>query len=128
MGRTVKTLEPRTAEGKLIVSLQLVEKEVEPEGKQNAGGNRRPEPKSKKSSGLSGSQNGEPMSEAQRRYLFRILADLGIEGDAAFEKLISLFDVSALKQVTKARREPGYRAAPPRSGRTKPWIISARTR
>jgi hypothetical protein len=41
------------------------------------------------------------MSEAQRRYLFRILADQGIEGDAAFERLKSLFDVSVLKEVSK---------------------------
>ncbi len=100
MARTVKTLELRTAEGKLIVSLFLVEKEVEPEGKQNSGGNRKPEPKADKNSG-NGSQNGEPMTEAQRRYLFRILAEQGIEGDAAFEKLKSIFDVNALKQVTK---------------------------
>ncbi len=100
MARTVKTLELRTAEGKLIVSLYLVEKEVEPEGKQNAGGSRKPEPKADKNSG-NGSQNGEPMTEAQRRYLFRILAEQGIEGDAAFEKLKSIFDVNALKQVTK---------------------------
>jgi hypothetical protein len=100
MGQTVKTLELRTAEGKLIVSLHLVEKEVEPEGKPNAGGNRRSEQKSEKNSG-NGSQNGEPMTEAQRRYLFRILAEQGIEGETAFEKLKSIFDVNALKQVTK---------------------------
>ena len=100
MARTVKTLELRTAEGKLIVSLYLVEKEVGSEGKQNADGNRKPEPKADKNSG-NGSQNGELMTEAQRRYLFRILAEQGIEGDAAFEKLKSIFDVNALKQVTK---------------------------
>ena len=100
MARTVKTLELRTAEGRLIVSLYLVEKEVESEGKQNAGGNRKPEPKADKNAG-NGSQNAELMTEAQRRYLFRILAEQGIEGDAAFEKLKSIFDVNALKQVTK---------------------------
>jgi hypothetical protein len=41
------------------------------------------------------------MTEAQRRYLFRILAEQGIEGDAAFDQLKSLFDVSALNEVTK---------------------------
>ncbi len=100
MGRTVKTLELRTAEGKLIVSLYLVEKEVEPEGKQNAGGSRRSESKTEKNAG-NGSQNAELMTEAQRRYLFRILAEQGIEGDAAFEKLKSIFDVDALKKVSK---------------------------
>ena len=82
------------------MSLYLVEKEVDSEGKQNQGGNRRPESKTEKNQG-SGSQNGELMTEAQRRYLFRILAEQGIEGDAAFEKLKSLFEVSVLKEVTK---------------------------
>jgi len=100
MGRTVKSLELRTAEGKLIVSLYLVEKEVDSEGKNKSPGNRSPENRSEKGQG-NGSQNGELMSEAQRRYLFRILADQGIEGDAAFERLKSLFDVSVLKEVSK---------------------------
>jgi len=100
MGRTVKTLELRTAEGKLIVSLYLVEKEVESESKAKSPANRNPETRTEKSQGNS-SQNGELMSEAQRRYLFRILAEQGIEGDAAFERLQSLFDVTALKDVTK---------------------------
>ena len=98
MGRTVKTLELRTAEGKLIVSLHLVE--VESEGKANAPGNRKPETRNERGQG-NGTQNGEAMTEAQRRYLFRILAEEGVEGDAAFEKLKSLFDVDALKDVTK---------------------------
>ena len=100
MGRTVKTLELRTAEGKLIVSLYLVEKEVDSEGKKNWEGNKRPESKTEKNSG-NGSPNSEAMTEAQRRYLFRILAEQGIEGDAAFERLKSLFDVSVLKEVSK---------------------------
>jgi hypothetical protein len=100
MGRTVKCLELRTAEGKLIVSLYLVEKEMDPEGKSKSPGTRSPETRTEKSQG-NGSQNGELMSEAQRRYLFRILAEQGVEGDAAFEKLKSLFDVSVLKDVTK---------------------------
>ena len=82
------------------MSLYLVEKEVDSEGKQNSGGNRRSESKTEKNQG-NGSQNGELMTEAQRRYLFRILAEQGIEGDAAFEKLKSLFDVNVLKDVSK---------------------------
>lgn len=99
MGQTVKSLELRTAEGKLIVSLYLVEKDVDPEGKQNQGGNKRSESKSGNQG--NGSQSSEAMTEAQRRYLFRILAEQGIEGDAAFEKLKSLFDVNILKEVSK---------------------------
>lgn len=99
MGKTVKSIELRTAEGKLILSLYLVEKEVDFENKQNTGGNKKPETKSGNQG--NGSQGSEPMTEAQRRYLFRILAEQGTEGDTAFEQLKTLFDVGALNQVTK---------------------------
>lgn len=47
--------------------------------------------------------NGDaPMTDAQRRYLFRILAGQGIQGDAAHEHLKELFGVPALQQVSKA--------------------------
>jgi len=48
------------------------------------------------------SSNGnDPMSEAQRRYLFRILAGQGYQREAAEERLMDLFEVTALTQVTK---------------------------
>jgi hypothetical protein len=100
MGRTVKKIEVRTAEDKLILNLYLVEKEVDSESKQNNPANKRQESRSGNQGG-NNSQSSETMTEAQRRYLFRILAEQGIEGDAAFEKLKSLFDVSALKDVSK---------------------------
>jgi len=100
MGKTVKTIELRTAKGELIVSFYLVEKEVDSEGKPNTSGNRRPETTTERSQGA-GSQNGEMMSEAQRRYLFRILAEQGIEGDNAYIHLKNNFGVSNLKDVTK---------------------------
>jgi hypothetical protein len=43
----------------------------------------------------------EPMSEAQRRYLFRILAGQGYQKEAAEERLKDLFHVSALSEITK---------------------------
>jgi hypothetical protein len=43
-----------------------------------------------------------PMTEAQRRYLFRILAGRGLETDAAHEYLKKTFGVPTLKEVTKA--------------------------
>jgi len=55
---------------------------------------------SQASSGTSG--NGKaPMTEAQRRYLFRLLADRGIEDDEAHQHLKELFGVVSLKDVTK---------------------------
>ncbi len=47
------------------------------------------------------STNGEPMSEAQRRYLFRILAGQGYQREAAEERLKDIFEVSALTEITK---------------------------
>ena len=41
------------------------------------------------------------MTEAQRRYLFRILAGQGLENDAAHEYLKEYFEVAALSTVTK---------------------------
>jgi hypothetical protein len=46
--------------------------------------------------------NEEQMSGAQKRYLFRILADQGIEGEKAHEHLKKVFAVETLKEVTKA--------------------------
>ena|SRR5260221_4973678 len=42
-----------------------------------------------------------PMTDAQKRYLFRILAEQGLEGDAASEHLKNLLQVNTLKEVTK---------------------------
>ena len=43
----------------------------------------------------------EPMSEAQRRYLFRIMAGQGYQREAAEERLKDIFEVSALTEITK---------------------------
>ena len=43
------------------------------------------------------------MSEAQRRYLFRLLAGQGYKGKAAEEYLYAELDVRSLNQVTRVR-------------------------
>jgi hypothetical protein len=50
-----------------------------------------------------GNGNGALMTEAQRRYLFRILAGQGLQNDAAHEYLKEYFEVDSLAQVTKQR-------------------------
>ncbi len=63
-----------------------------------ARGENRPAPQTQQSRG-----NGNAaMTEAQRRYLFRILAGQGLENEAAHDYLKEYFEVSALSQVTKA--------------------------
>ena len=43
----------------------------------------------------------EPMSEGQRRYLFRLVANQGYHREAAEERIKQLFEVSALSEITK---------------------------
>ncbi len=48
------------------------------------------------------SSNGnEPMSEAQRRYLFRIMSGQGYQKEAAENRLKDIFEVSDLTEITK---------------------------
>ena len=52
-----------------------------------------------------GTANGQdgPMSESQRRYLFRLLAGKGYQGKDAEEYLYAELDVRSLSQVTRTR-------------------------
>jgi hypothetical protein len=100
MGKLVRKIELRNSEGQLILSFHLVESEMSTAGGSENASGRKQEPRKGNNQG-NGQGNPEFMTEAQRRYLFRILADQGIEGDAAFDRLKSLFDVSVLKDVTK---------------------------
>jgi hypothetical protein len=44
----------------------------------------------------------EPMTEGQRRYLFRIMAGQGYQREAAENRLKEIFEVSALSEITKS--------------------------
>lgn len=61
----------------------------------NAKKERKPKDETKESSDL--------MTEAQRRYLFRLMAEKEIFGEGAHEELKKLFKVDSLKKVTKAQ-------------------------
>jgi hypothetical protein len=49
----------------------------------------------------SDARNGDRMTDAQRRYLFRILAGRGIRGEAAHERLKDLLGVESLTEAAK---------------------------
>ncbi len=49
------------------------------------------------------SGDGAPMTEAQRRYLFRLLAGEGLTGEAAHDRLKELLEVDSLKDAKKAQ-------------------------
>jgi len=48
-----------------------------------------------------GNGSPEPMTEGQRRYLFRIMAGQGYQREAAEDRLKDIFEVSALSEITK---------------------------
>ncbi|MCX5909823.1 MAG: hypothetical protein NTY64_22260 [Deltaproteobacteria bacterium] len=101
-----RVLEFRTGSGELLFSLRLVEKEgnhpeppkeekkppTEKGGNEKKGdGKKQPAP----------GNNDALMTDAQKRYLFRILAEQGLEGEAAHEELKKSFGVDSLKMVGK---------------------------
>ena len=51
---------------------------------------------------MTAGNGNEPMTEAQRRYLFRILSGQGYQREAAEERLKDLFEAPALAEITKA--------------------------
>jgi hypothetical protein len=101
MGNATRCIEVMTGEGKLIFSLNLIEKEIEMEKKTESPAPRNPEPKSERSQSTNSKNADSMMTDAQKRYLFRILADQGIEGDRAYRYLKESFGVEVLKDVTK---------------------------
>lgn len=59
-------------------------------------------PKSKGGNGNGSSERAEGlMTFPQKRLLFRLLADKGMEGDKAHEHLLKSFQVSSLKEASK---------------------------
>jgi len=95
MSKKIRYIDLKTSEGKVILRLALYEREIEVEdsGKQKERKKRNPEKSEKK--------DVHQMTDAQKRYLFRLLAGRGIEKDKAHEQLKSLFQVDSLKEVTK---------------------------
>ena len=91
MEKKERLIEVRTAEGRPILSLHLTEREV-------AAGERQGASASQTNSQTTGDSS---MTDAQKRYLFRILADQGMEADAAHQRLKKLFGVDSLQQVSK---------------------------
>jgi hypothetical protein len=98
-----KLVEIRNQKGEVIWSVWLTSDqakdireritEQESPGNKNNGG-KGPEQ-------TTGGSNEEPMTDAQKRYIFRLLAKRGIEGDAAYQHLKDAFHVDSIKQITK---------------------------
>lgn len=64
-------------------------------------------PAPRQAPGTNGQGEVPPMTDAQKRLLFRLLANQGLEGDKAHEHLKELFQVKSLKEVTKLEASRG---------------------
>ncbi len=115
-------LEVRTDAGELLVRLRLTvidDPDAEqPKEEEKAGGNGNGGKVSGGNGNNAGGGNYPPMTDAQKRYLFRLLAGEGIEKEAAHAELKRVFGVDNLKAVTKleASREIERRLAAQKGG------------
>ena len=100
MGEKTRCFELRTDEGQVIFSFSLVEKEIGPENNAKDSQNLDQGGKGGKES-INAGNNDSPMTEAQKRYLFRILAEHGIQGEIAHQELKNAFRVNTLTEAGK---------------------------
>ena len=95
MTQTVRDIEVKTPDGHPILVLHLV---YQPD---NPSTPSRPTNADTKQEGIPSSDD-TLMTEAQKRYLFRIMAERGVEEDNAHDHLKQAFEVDSLKDVSKA--------------------------
>jgi hypothetical protein len=108
MATAPKRIEVRSSDGNLMFSLRICD-ETRGSGNEANASPRRTQasnPRNRNGSGNgngngNGHQDADAMSDAQKRYLFRILADQGLEGDQALSHIKERFGVEDLNNVTK---------------------------
>ena len=103
MGKNARCIEVLSAEGKLIFSLRLYDEEGSGSGNGAASENysNGEDRRSHNGNGNGSGKDSAGMSEAQKRYLFRILAERGLEGDDAHRHLKERFGANTLADVSK---------------------------
>ena len=103
MKKTIKLIEVQTPKGEAFFQFRIVESVLsEEEGQsksQPVSGGNGTKPQNSDGKGQSGS--ADPMTDSQKRFLFRIMAERGKTGEEAHEHLKGLFKVKSLKDVTK---------------------------
>ena len=97
MIRTEKKIDVVSPKGEVLVSFRITESEVSPSNNGNGSSRTTNSKESKPST----KQDGDKMTDPQKKFLFRICADQGIEREEAQEKLKELFGVESLKEVSK---------------------------
>ena len=100
MKKTIKLVEVQTPKGEAFFQFRIVEsgiteEEVSPTKPQPSPGGNGAKPQNGEVK--SQSVPGDPMTDSQKRYLFRIMAVLGKEGEDAHEELKRRFQVKTLK-------------------------------
>ena len=101
MEKQGRYLKVKTQDGKVLLSLFLnLGQGIVLEGPLD---DRKQEPSRNGNGNGNGHAAGdsEPMTYPQKRFLWRILAQQGIEGNKVQEQLLTLFQVENLKEVTK---------------------------
>ena len=102
MAKTAHCIEVRSGDGTLVLSLHFVEKEIGPASRTETTSYKKTETKQERRQS-NGSSSGEgTITDAQKRFMFRILADQGIEKEGAYQFLKENFGVEILKDVSKS--------------------------
>jgi len=101
MEKKERLIEVRTTDGKPIINLRLIDREIIPEDRQDVSSAQNTQARGQTGQAGNASTNESSMTDAQKRYLFRILAEQGLEGDKAHEHLKALFGVDSLQEVSK---------------------------
>ena len=101
MATTPKRIEVRSSDGSLMFSLRLFDETQGMRTETNTTPRRTFSATNAQNRSGNGHQDADAISDAQKRYLFRILADQGLEGDLALAHLKDRFGVEDLSNVTK---------------------------
>ena len=101
MATTPKRIEVRSSDGNLMFSLRLYDETRGAGNEANASPRSAAQASNPKGRNGNGYQDADAISDAQKRYLFRILADQGLEGDQALSYLKERCGVEGLSNVTK---------------------------
>jgi len=114
MKQMIKLIEVQTPKGEVFLQFRITEnllseEDTNPPRSQPALGENGTRPKAdpplaeKPENGemKNQSKSNDSMTDSQKRYLFRILAAHGKEGEEAHEELKRLFQVKTLKEVTR---------------------------
>lgn len=115
MEKKERCFELRNGQGKMLFGLYIFDRDMGQEQRPPA-----PEPKKPEAPRQEGKKNGnkrrkaqeknppsnppidgDAMTDPQKRYLFRLLAEQDLEGEAAYQHLKDLFQVNSLSEITK---------------------------